>query len=493
MGVGHINDEDAARIHTLRKRTIKFIKANNTPAALKTSAALIRINLLDIQSWTLRFQVLKSLQDPPRFIKFLERAVRRFPDNSRFFLNLLQEHYNANDFERVFELLESYARHDAMRGQKKYWYIFYKIIEPQILTPKHADDLLATIGDITHLNETCRPYAYFVSFYLQLKKGDNEAADKLALNGLRLLYKEDIFDTVLDQAMSSGNDTLIKDIKVVKRDHIKGRLSNNVVAEVQAILSRDHNINRSKWPSSTASFVKSLWASIPNQSQTFEDWHEDVARGHRARRILTDWVVSKSGKMWDDFPSFLNPFDLETVLAAKHSGQGVILVSSHLGPTPICMKALRDSGLTNQYLGNGKTDIREDTEEISLTKGKYKAVRQLLRHLKKGQVVGIAMDGTAQDEKAQMMIEIADHPISITTIAARLSMVTGAPSFWVQGLWDHNNKVNIIAKPLPIWDRKDAQADYLNKWAASVRESVIEALYSHPYNATRWLRRKKLL
>jgi KDO2-lipid IV(A) lauroyltransferase len=181
----------------------------------------------------------------------------------------------------------------------------------------------------------------------------------------------------------------------------------------------------------------------------------------------------------------------ENLAEAMKSGNGVLLLSAHMGnwdllgasiamkgyPMSLISKVSRNDDLNRMWMGH-----REATG-IRIFTGKG-TMRHILRYLKEGGIVGFVLDQNALPEDGVFVPFFGREACTLSSLAV-LARRTGAPVVPVHTYREGNSHV-VVAEPALEWSRQDDHDEDILGRTAQYTRWTEEVIRRHPGQWT-WL------
>jgi lauroyl/myristoyl acyltransferase len=114
-----------------------------------------------------------------------------------------------------------------------------------------------------------------------------------------------------------------------------------------------------------------------------------------------------------------------------------------------------------------------------LPEGKHRATRAILGALSIDRVVTVM--GDAMRLGSAMPAPFLDQQVMIRLFVARLSYMSGAPSFWRYAFW-RDKRIVIELAPLPMPAAGEAFSDFAKRWTTAFAEHLADAVLGPPEN-----------
>ena len=187
---------------------------------------------------------------------------------------------------------------------------------------------------------------------------------------------------------------------------------------------------------------------------------------------------------------------MENIHRAVAEGRGVIAFTGHVGAWELSSYApsLYDFafGFLVRRIDNPKIEALVDKfrgARGNWTIDKRMAAREMLRMLKKGEMLGILVDLNALDREA-MFVDFFGVKAATTFVVAKLALRTGAPVVPIFSPWDKNLKKFMveIGKPLQFDRTGDEEADTLR--ATQLLTNVVEDWIRRYPDQWLWIHRR---
>jgi lauroyl/myristoyl acyltransferase len=238
--------------------------------------------------------------------------------------------------------------------------------------------------------------------------------------------------------------------------------------------------------------------------QTSVDLYQALFPGH-SRAYYLDWV-------WKQFHTFADSYadkaaldmgrrfshvsiDFEHIASAARSGQGAIILTSHLGNWEIGARFVSQWGLTmTLYMGERersvtgseqKEDLRRDGFQVNVSSSNAASPfdsLDALNVLRKGGLISIAGDIAWTSRRQRIEVRFLNRRVWLPLAPHMLALASGAPIITVFAFRDGVRKHRFVAKPpryVRAGSREERQAA-LQASAQQFADELEEALREHP-------------
>jgi lauroyl/myristoyl acyltransferase len=162
-------------------------------------------------------------------------------------------------------------------------------------------------------------------------------------------------------------------------------------------------------------------------------------------------------------------------------GSGCLLISSHFGPSAACVEFFKTCGIPFRTVGMpGADQISPDASTlIGLTYDPYIPLRQMVRLLKQGVMLGVVCDGAVDAEDAEF--DFLGRTIRLSTFAPRLAHRLRLPSFWCAPMW-RDDRITIEIDRMPSPEPGEALSTWTHRWFADFLTRLESQMRGDPKN-----------
>ncbi|WP_160149831.1 tetratricopeptide repeat protein [Legionella beliardensis] len=224
--------------------------------------------------------------------------------------------------------------------------------------------------------------------------------------------------------------------------------------------------------------IKAHRALNENEQAYYE---EQVKLGYLIDHYLLDWLECRPHQA-DEPMGFLADLSEEnTLLNNKLSlGKGLILASAHVGCLYAGPLALELLGLPYKWLAstpNIPSISYNDTLISTSAHTETEVVRQVIKSLKQGNVITIAVDGAMNPAAPSIFFE--DQQVTYSDFAARMAFRTKAPSLFGVPFWE-NDSFHFLTQELPSPLPDEDIEEFCSRWTQCFLNLLRNFLVNNP-------------
>lgn len=221
----------------------------------------------------------------------------------------------------------------------------------------------------------------------------------------------------------------------------------------------------------------------PGNDLPREEWERRARWGHLADGLIFDWLECRPDRAED---AMYHLADLEAPARAieeimKESG-GLIIATAHIGPMFAAPLAAELVDFESVWLASTPTmPGTAYTSSLISTSDQTEAqvVRQAIRAMESGKVVGLAVDGAMNMAAPRILFE--GQEVTYSSFAARLAHRRRASSVFIAPQWRDGRLVFHVARlPLPRPD--ESIEDFSDRWQDAYLLELRQLLAGDPEN-----------
>ena len=236
-------------------------------------------------------------------------------------------------------------------------------------------------------------------------------------------------------------------------------------------------VSRLEWAWSLAS------DTVRQQYDGYEGWVDAARWGYLADRLILDWFDCAPGRA-EQALAIIEVSDETRVqlLDAVKGGEGVLLVSSHVGNLYAGAFAITDVGVPHKWVGStpNLAGRRYGFNLISTSELTERQVGvQILSALRKGEVVTLAVDGAMSPSASTS--RLLDKTVTYSDFAAKVSFKYRVPALFAVGLWK-GGVVELSLRSMPLPVDEEPEHVFLQRWEAAYFREVESVVRGEPEN-----------
>jgi hypothetical protein len=220
------------------------------------------------------------------------------------------------------------------------------------------------------------------------------------------------------------------------------------------------------------------WSIADQQAWDRQGWWVEAERGRRIVGLMKEWWTSAPERA-DEIGALVEAADLSALRAAAGKGRGCLVVGGHFSAAAGAVRFLQMSGLRFRTIGFAGVDPDGDETRIPFRTNPFATIRQLIRELESGAVVGVMADSPLAGDALDF--PFLSRSVRIGTLVPRLAWRSGVPSFWCHPAW-RGSRIKVDLERLPVPAAGESEAEWVQRWCRAYLQKLETAMRDSPEN-----------
>lgn len=204
-------------------------------------------------------------------------------------------------------------------------------------------------------------------------------------------------------------------------------------------------------------------AALPDSE--WPSWASRFLWGEAASRLLAWWLKYAGKDRQGQLTDLVCPVGDDQLRRLLDQGRGLIVASTHLGPSAALFPHLLSVTQQLAIVSGGKSQIDGVEGIVVPQRGRAGSIRAIREYLDQRATVAMAVDMVPRGADSRPL-DIAGYSLLFSPLVARLSRSLSAPSVWIQPEW-RDGKIGLRIEALPEPKEREDKHEWEARWFAA--------------------------
>jgi tetratricopeptide (TPR) repeat protein len=460
-----------------RLSAIAFHREGRRQEAVKVAIVILSSSTLELNASQIAAQIFLDTGDFAKTIRICERAFEHDLDNARLrylmAVALIELH---GDSEEAIRHLEQSLEQDPKTRNS------LSLLGKLLMGQGRFQSAVQYLRRIVDLAPEAPGAWYRLGVALKLAGRIDDAADiflrALKYNDKSAGWARMTMSTLIQSGRKAEAEKLFEDYMTLKRGNLMESLELGLENLMNGVDSVSIPQSRLNW----------MWeftrATDPSRSDVNRvEWEDKVRWGSLANQLIQDWLEVNSDRA-DEVQRLFGDMEpqKEFLKSIKPDGEGLILVSAHIGPLFVGPLMLSSFGIEHKWVAFIPRISSVSYVENLISTGDQtglQVVGAIDKALSDGLAVIIAVDGVSNPSTPSVEFEGKNIPHS--DIGARMSFRRNLPSVFVGPFWRERN-IDLFLCNLPMAAEDESRGEFISRWNEAYFNAVREYTKLGPEN-----------